>query len=91
MAHTPKFKDSCQKMCFAFCGPGQTDTNPQKFMQTDKYLVYVWGYLQDYWELFGIFPKKKIFAVVSRMNESMNESMNRALQTWVHKNKSLVN
>jgi hypothetical protein len=63
------FKDLRPKMCFAFCGPEQTDTNPQKFMQTDKYLVHVWEYLRDYWELFGIFPKRKVFAVVSRMNQ----------------------
>jgi hypothetical protein len=56
-------------MYSSFCGPGQTDTNPQKFTQIDKYLVCVWEYLQDYWELFGIFPKRKVFAMVFWMNE----------------------
>jgi hypothetical protein len=60
-------------MYSSFCGPRQTDTNSQKFMQTDKYLVHVWEYLQDYWELFGFFPKRKVFAAVFWMNQSMNQ------------------
>jgi hypothetical protein len=63
------FKDSRPKMYSSFYGPGQIDTNPQKFTQTDKYLVHVWEYLQDYWELFGIFPKRKVFAAVFWMNQ----------------------
>jgi hypothetical protein len=60
-------------MYFAFRDLGQTDTNSKKFMQIDKYLVRVWEYLQDYWELFGIFPKRKVFAMVFWMNQSMNQ------------------
>jgi hypothetical protein len=56
-------------MCFAFCRPGQIVTNPQNFLQTDKYLVDVWKYLQDYWDLFEFFPKRKVIAVVFWMNQ----------------------